>query len=74
MTFDLDDIHTIGRYSQGQHTLAISKSQGQCQGYSSRFRFLAVFANSSYSFDRRVLKTRIYVLSDHTQKLQEAEF
>ena len=29
---------------------------------------------SSYSFDRRVLKTHRYVLSDHTQKLQEVEF
>ena len=74
MTFDLDHIHIIGRYIQGQHTLAISRSQGQFQGHSSRFRFLAIFANSSYNFYRRVLKTHIYVLSDHTQKLQEAEF
>ena len=43
MTFDLDDSHTIGRYSQGQHTLAISRSQGQCQGQEGRCRFLAVF-------------------------------
>ena len=33
MTFDLDDIHTIGRYRQGQHTIATPRSQGQVQGH-----------------------------------------
>ena len=70
MTFNLDHIYIIGRYRQGQHTLMTSRSQGQSQGHEGHFRFLAVlsvFANS-YSFDRRVLKTHEYVLSDHTQK------
>ena len=36
--------------------------------------FLRIFANSSYSFHRRVLKTHTKVLSDHTQKRNAAEF
>ena len=78
MTFDLDDTHTIGRYRQSQHTcIASPRSQGQVQGHEDHFcfwLFLRVFANSSYSFDRRVLKTHKYVLSDHTQKRNAAEF
>ena len=35
--------HIIGRYSQGQHTLVTSSSQGQFQGQEGRCRFLAVF-------------------------------
>ena len=42
MTFDLDDIHTIGRYRQGQHPIVPSRSQGQSQGHEGHFRFLAV--------------------------------
>ena len=55
MTFNLDHIHIIGRYRQGQHTLKTSRSQGQIQGHKGHFRFLAVFANFSYSFDGRVV-------------------
>jgi len=43
MTSNIDHIHIIGRYSQGQHTLVTSRSQGQCQGQEGRCRFLAVF-------------------------------
>ena len=51
--------------------------QGQSQGHGGHCRFLPilyVFANSSYSFHWRVLKTHRYVLSDHTQKRNAAEF
>jgi len=77
MTLYLDHIHIIGKHRQGQHTLVTSRSQGQIQGHKGHFRFLPFFSQksiSSYSFDRRVLKTHIYDLCDHTQKLQEAEF
>ena len=43
MTLNLDHIHIIGRYRQGQHTLTTSRSQGQSQGHEGHFRFLAVF-------------------------------
>ena len=43
MTSDIDHIHIINRYRQGQHTLVTSRSQGQCQGHEGRFRVLAVF-------------------------------
>ena len=36
--------------------------------------FFRTFANSSYSFDRKAIKTHRNVLCGHTQKLQEAEF
>ena len=77
MTPDVHHIHIIGRYGQGQTTLMTSRSQGQSQGHEGHCRFLPilyVFANSSYSFDRRELKTHRYVLSDHRKNLQEAEF
>ena len=76
MTFNLDHIHTIGRYRQGQHTLMTSRSQGQSQGHEGHFRFLAVFTRfrELLSFDRRVLKTLRNVLCDHTQKINAAEF
>ena len=77
MTPDFHHIHIIGRYGQGQHTLMTSRSQGQSQGHEGRCHILPilyVFANSSYSFDRKVLKTHRNVLSDHRKNLQEAEF
>jgi len=58
MTSNIDHIHIIGRYSQGQHTLVTSRSQGQCQGQEGRCRFLAVFtrfANFSDIFDWRMV-------------------
>merc|ERR1711988_639443 len=55
MMFDLDHIHIIGRFIPGQYTLMTSRSQGQIQGHKGHFRFLAVFANFSYSFDGRVV-------------------
>ena len=75
---DLHHIHIIGGYAQGQSTYPDSSgSQGRSQGHEGHCRFLPilyVFANFSYSFDRRVLKTHRYVLSDHTQKRSLAEF
>jgi len=44
MTFDGHHIHIVGRYRQGQHTLLISRSQGQSQGHEGHFRFLLIFA------------------------------
>ena len=44
MTFDSHHIHIIGRYRRGQHTLMISRSQGQHQGHQGHFRFFADFA------------------------------
>jgi len=41
MTSNIDHIHIIGRYSQGQHTLVTSRSQGQCQGQEGRCRFFS---------------------------------
>ena len=41
MSFDIDHIHIIGRYRQGQHTLMTSRSQGQSQGHEGYFRFFA---------------------------------
>ena len=43
MTSNIDHIHIIGRYSQGQHTLVTSRSQGQCQGQEGRCRFFSRF-------------------------------
>jgi len=48
MTLDLGHIHIIGRHRQGQHTLVISRSQGQIQGHEGRLRFLAVFSLKIY--------------------------
>ena len=44
MTFDGHYIHSIDRYRQGQHTLLISRSQGQSQGHEGRLRFFDNFA------------------------------
>ena len=48
MTSNIDHIHIIGRYSQGQHSLVTSRSQGQCQGQEGRCRFFSRF----YAFSR----------------------
>ena len=55
MTPNLHQIVVIGRYGQGHDPLLTSRSQGQSQGHEGHFRFLAVFANFSYSFDGRVV-------------------
>jgi len=47
MTSDLHQNHIIGRYSQGQHTLVTSRSQGQSQGHEGRLRFFHIFSSTS---------------------------
>ena len=77
MTPNHHHIHMVGRYRQNQHADMTSRSQGQSQGHEGHFRFLPFFYKksiTSYSFDGRVLKMHRYVLSVHTQKIQEAEF
>ena len=44
MTLNLDHIHVIGRYGQGQHPISTSRSHGQSQGHKGHFRFLTIFA------------------------------
>ena len=57
------------QYQPQGHRLKVKVTKVVCV-----FRpILHVFANSSYSFDWRVLKTHKYVLSDHTQKRNAAE-
>ena len=74
MMFDLDHIHIIGRYRQGQHTLMTSRSQGQIQGHEGHFRFLAVFRefllqfrNESGYFPRSNIPMGLFGILDHVE-------
>ena len=77
MTPDSHHIQVICTYGQGQHILLTEgrKVKVKVTKVMSVFlSFLRYFANSSYSFHRRVLKTYTKVLSDQTQKRNAAEF
>ena len=64
MTSNIDHIHIIGRYSQGQHTLVTSRSQGQCQGQEGRCRFLAVFTRFREFLQHFLLESGYFPLSN----------
>ena len=67
----------IGRPRQGQDTIPVSRSPGQGQGHSGRWRFWSIFhifANSSFSFDRIELGVHRYKEDNHMQKSVRAEF
>ena len=70
-------IHLVGRPRQGQDTIPVSRSPGQGQGHSGRWRFWSIFhifANSSFNFDRIELGVHRYKEDNHMQKSVRAEF
>ena len=68
-TSDHHHIHMVGEYGRGQHTPMTSRSQGQVQGHRGHCRFIAKKSISSYSFNRKAMKTHPNVLCSHTQSL-----
>ena len=67
----------VGRPRQGQDAIPVSRSPGQGQGHSGRWRFWSIFhifVNSSFSFDRIELGVHRYKEDDHMQKSVGAEF